>query len=143
SITVSRSTDGLNFAAVAALAGTATSYSDTGLAAGTTYYYEVAASNAVGSSPYAGPVSLATYAYPAPTGLTWNAAPSGNEIDLSWVNNTSAAASITIQRAVGAADSESSSPTNLSFITIGSVAGTATTYADTEISPFTRDYYRV
>ena len=75
----------------------------------------MASSNAVGTSPYAGPVSLATYAYAAPTGLSWNAAPPGNEIDLSWVNNTSTAASITIQRATGAADSESSAPAGLVF----------------------------
>src|SRR5207253_2997209 len=38
-----RSTDGINFTAVATLGASATTYSDTGLTAGTTYYYYVIA----------------------------------------------------------------------------------------------------
>jgi titin len=47
---VERSTDGVTFTQVALLGASATSYSDTGLAASTTYYYEVLATNAAGDS---------------------------------------------------------------------------------------------
>jgi fibronectin type 3 domain-containing protein len=51
-IKVYRSSDGVNFAAIATnLAPSATSYSDTGLSAGTMYYYRVRATNSVGDSP--------------------------------------------------------------------------------------------
>ncbi len=47
---IDRSTDGVTFAPLATNV-TTTSYSDTGLTPGTTYYYEVRATNAVGDSP--------------------------------------------------------------------------------------------
>src|SRR5207237_7885788 len=56
-VKVLRSTDGVHFAQVALLGSTATSYSDTGLSAGTTYYYEVVATNSAGDS---GPSNVAS-----------------------------------------------------------------------------------
>ena len=49
-----------NFAQVAALAGTATTFTDSGLAARTTYRYRVRAHNALGDSPYSSTASART-----------------------------------------------------------------------------------
>ena len=47
---VERSLDGVSFSTAATLAANSTSYSDTGLAAATQYYYQVVASNSAGNS---------------------------------------------------------------------------------------------
>jgi hypothetical protein len=49
---VGRSTDGVTFTTIAQLGSTASSYVDTGLTAGTSYSYEVAAFNSAGQSAY-------------------------------------------------------------------------------------------
>jgi PKD repeat protein len=49
-----------SFVQVAALVGTATSYTDSGLAARTTYTYRVRANNAIGDSPYSNTASART-----------------------------------------------------------------------------------
>ncbi len=49
-IKILRSTDGTNFTQVNTVAATATSYTDTGLTQGTTYYYKVVATNQAGDS---------------------------------------------------------------------------------------------
>jgi chitodextrinase len=49
-----------NFTQVAALAGTATSFTDNGLAKRTTYRYRVRAHNAAGDSPYSNTASART-----------------------------------------------------------------------------------
>lgn len=64
--TVLRSTDGVNFSAVATVGSGITSYPDTGLAANTTYYYEIYNSNATGNSPVTASASAATSAPPPP-----------------------------------------------------------------------------
>lgn len=61
-----------------------TSYSDTGLATNTTYYYVVEASSTAGTSAPTAQVSASTMTVPlAPTSLTATAA-SSSEVDLSW-----------------------------------------------------------
>jgi len=49
-----------NFVQIAAVAGTATTYTDTGLASRTTYTYRVRAHNAAGDSPYSNTASART-----------------------------------------------------------------------------------
>src|SRR5204863_4036667 len=82
---VERSTDGTTYAQVATVGANVTSYSDTGLAAGTKYSYRVRATNAAGDSAYSN-VTNATTAVAqtlpaAPSGLTATAV-AGWEIDL-------------------------------------------------------------
>jgi hypothetical protein len=57
---VQRSSDGATFAQIAQLGSSATSYSDSGLAAGTMYYYRVFAYSSAGSSPYSNVASAQT-----------------------------------------------------------------------------------
>jgi hypothetical protein len=62
--------DGEAVAPIATLGGTATSFTDTGLKNGTTYYYYVQSSNAVGGSPTSNEISVApsaTGASPTPS----------------------------------------------------------------------------
>lgn len=55
---VYRSLDGVTYTLRSNLAANVAALQDTGLTPGTTYYYRVAATNAVGASSYAGPVSI-------------------------------------------------------------------------------------
>jgi hypothetical protein len=55
-----RSGNGVDFAEIARLGSNTTAYSDSGLAANTTYYYRVRAYNSVGNSPYSNTGSAAT-----------------------------------------------------------------------------------
>ena len=60
---VEQSLDGVNFSVIAVLSADSTSYSDTGLSASTTYYYQVNASNAAaGDSGYSNTASATTQA---------------------------------------------------------------------------------
>jgi hypothetical protein len=63
---VQRSTDGSTFSQVATVGGNVTAYSDTGLSAGTLYYYRVLATNQAGASA---PSNVATAATVGVSGL--------------------------------------------------------------------------
>lgn len=79
-------TDGEAVTPVAAVSGTTTAFTDTGLTNGKTYFYNVAANNSVGVSPDSNEVSVSpgstTAAPAAPTGLA--AKPGNGSIDLTW-----------------------------------------------------------
>jgi hypothetical protein len=64
-IKVFRSTDGANFIQVSTVAASATSYADGGLVSGQTYYYEIAATNQGGDSPFSNVVQVSPLS-PAP-----------------------------------------------------------------------------
>jgi Domain of unknown function (DUF1929)/Fibronectin type III domain len=70
-VKIERSNDNVTFAQIALAAGTAVSYSDTGLRGSTTYFYRVRATNVSGDSPYSNTASTTTPA-PPPTGQ-WSA----------------------------------------------------------------------
>src|SRR5205807_430666 len=130
-----RSTDGVTFSQVAVL-GNVTSYKDTGLSAGSKYYYEVAASNASGTSALSNVANATTTAAPvppaAPSNLTATAV-STSEIDLSWMANSSNATSFKVER---------STDGNI-FTQIGTAAGSASSYNNTGLTASTKYYYRV
>src|SRR5207253_253290 len=81
---VARSTtSGGPYTDIATLGTNVTSYSNTGLSGGTTYYYVVRASNVGGSSANSAQASATTFSVPnAPSGLTATTASPG-QIDLS------------------------------------------------------------
>jgi autotransporter-associated beta strand protein len=82
-----RSTDGGNYSSLAIVGAGITNYSDTGLAPGSTYYYQVQAFRSCwGNSAYVGPVSAVTFAPPAPvTPVGLVAVPGNGKINLSWI----------------------------------------------------------
>lgn len=111
----------------------ATSYTDTGLSDGTTYYYEVSASNSLGASPLSNEVPVTPIPPPpaAPSGLT---AIAGNaQATLSW-NTVSAATSYNVYRGT-TPGGESATPV--------ATGVTASTYTDTGLSNGTTYYYVV
>ncbi len=59
---VEQSLDGVNFSVIAMLSADSSSFSDTGLSASTTYFYQVNASNAAGASGYTNTASATTQA---------------------------------------------------------------------------------
>ncbi len=92
-------TDGEATTPVGTVSGTTTTFTDTGLTNGKTYFYNVAANNSVGVSPDSNEVSVSpgstTAAPPAPTGLSAN--PSDGSIDLTW-NPSAGATSYSVYR---------------------------------------------
>jgi fibronectin type 3 domain-containing protein len=80
-VEVDRSIDGTNFTPLINVGATATGYSDSGLAAGTKYYYRVEATGASGNSPGSNVASATTVANSVVTtylsDLTWTSATVG------------------------------------------------------------------
>ncbi|MFY9615690.1 MAG: N,N-dimethylformamidase beta subunit family domain-containing protein [Candidatus Dormiibacterota bacterium] len=111
---------------------TAAAYMDMALAASTTYYYRVLASNGSGDSGPSNTASATTpqAAPPAPTGLTATAASSW-QINLSWTASAGAT-SYKIQRSPNG---------STGWAQVGT--STATSTKDTSLSPSTTYYYRV
>jgi fibronectin type 3 domain-containing protein len=109
---------------------TATSYSDTGLSNGTTYYYVVSAVNAaVGEGADSAQASATPLAPPAaPTGLV--ASGSNGFVSLAW-NTVINAASYTVKRSVTSGSG---------YTAVGSAVAT-TSYTDNSVSNGTTYYY--
>ena len=136
SYTVYRGTisDGEAVVPVGTTNGTTTTFTDTGLKNGTTYFYNVAANNAVGVSPDSNEVSTVpagTATIPAaPTGLA--ATPGNGSIALTWKASTGAT-SYSIYRGT-AAGAEGAT-----------AIGTSTTasFTDTGLTNGTKYYYTV
>ena len=128
-------------AAPGSKSGTGTvTYTDTGVVAGNTYLYRVKAVNAVGSSNYAGPVSvtLTAGAPNSPTNLT-AAIQTGPQVRLSWTDNATNETGFVVERCTGVGC------TGFAQIAApGSKSGTGTvTYTDTGVTAGNTYLYRV
>jgi fibronectin type 3 domain-containing protein len=112
---------------------TTTSYTDTGVAAGTAYYYKVAAVNSVGTSAESSEVSATPTSGvtipPTPTGVTATAGVV--KVTLGWTAS-SGATSYNVYRGTSAGG-ESSYATGI----------TTTSYTDTSVTAGTAYYYKV
>ncbi len=110
------------YAQIAMVAANATSYSNTGLAASTEYFYRVRAFSAINISPYSNEDGATTQEVPAaPDSLTATAV-SNTQIDLSWLDQSSNEDSFKIERKTGVAGT---------FAQIAAVGPNVTSYANT------------
>jgi fibronectin type 3 domain-containing protein len=126
--------DGEVVTPVGTVNGTTTTFTDTGLTNGKTYFYNVAANNSVGVSPDSNEVSVtpaaSATAPPAPTGLT---ATAGNgSVGLTW-NASATATSYSIYRGTA--------PGAEGATAIGTA--TSNSFTDTGLTNGTAYYYKV
>ncbi len=135
---IERSEDGTNFTEIDRVGPDVTSYSDTGLACATTYWYRVRAYNAGGHSLYSNIDDEPTGTCPgelpvAPSDL--EAKPRGKDkIALTWTDNSNNEDVFKIERSLN----------NVIFTQIGTVGPNTTSYLDnTGLSRKTTYYYRV
>ena len=126
------------FEVLATTGVTTTTYINTGLVNGTTYYYVVSATGASGEGPDSLVVSatpVAPLVLTAPSNLTAKA-PSSTQISLTWAETSSNEAGFKIERSL--------SSTNSTFSEIGTTGPNALTYQDTAgLKANTTYYYRV
>ncbi|WP_037328819.1 fibronectin type III domain-containing protein, partial [Runella zeae] len=113
--------------------GTGT-FNDTKLNNGTTYCYRVRAVNSDGVSTYSNEACGTTpEATPnAPSNLVAST-PNARQVNLSWNNNSANQTKIEIHR----------SENNDSFVEVGSIDGSSTTYTDQNLTPNKKYYYKV
>ncbi len=126
---------GGTYAEIATVGAGITAYNDTGLAATTTYFYRVRASNTVGDSAYSNEASATTpdISLAAPSDLTATAA-SSSQINLAWTDNATNETGFKIERKTGAGGTYSQ---------IATVAAGVVAYSDTALLVSTQYYYRV
>jgi hypothetical protein len=89
---IQRSTDGVNYTQLATVTKGVTAYSDTSLAAGTTYYYRVSATAVSGNSAFSSPASASTIA---------SSTISTPISSLNWVSATAGWGSVQTNQSVG------------------------------------------
>jgi titin len=120
---------------IATVGADVTSFSNTGLAANTEYFYRVRANNTGGHSAYTNEANATTLPNTpgAPSGLA-AITMSNTQIDLAWTDNSDNEVSFKIERKTGAAGT---------YAEIATVGASVTNYSDTGLDPITEYYYRV
>jgi large repetitive protein len=121
------------FAVIATLAANSTTYSDTPIAAATSFTYRVVAFNQ-GSSGYSNPATATTILPAAPTGAA-AVAVSGDRVDLSWVDNADNETGFQIERCGGVACSD--------FAPVATTAADAQAFSDLGLTPGLTYRYRI
>jgi titin len=131
---IERSSPGVPFRVVASVGSGVTTFTDTGLAANTTYSYRVKAANAGGESAPTD-VKSATTLPELPAGVTGLEVTtvSQTELRLTWSDVSSDETGFKIER----------SPDGTAFTQIATVGANVTAYASTGLAANTKYYYRV
>ena len=133
-VCVQRSTDGGAWANAASLGSSATSWADTGTAAGHSYMYRVLAGNAAGTAA-SGATTKTLNTPTAPSSVKASRA-SDNRNDVSWARNCPDAALYASQVVQRSTDGGA-------WADLAAVAGSATSYADASTSAGHSYMYRV
>lgn len=125
---------GGTYAEIATVGAGVVTYNNTGLAAATTYFYRVRASNTAGDSGYSNETSATTLSLgpPAPTGLTATAV-SSSQINLSWPDVTNETG-YKIERKTGSGGT---------YAQIATTGANVTTYNNSGLTSSTTYFYRV
>ncbi|MGK7393484.1 MAG: FG-GAP-like repeat-containing protein [Candidatus Cyclobacteriaceae bacterium M3_2C_046] len=124
-----------NFIEIATLPANATSYNDTGLNPGTTYYYQVRAGNGSGYSIYsieANATTDATAAINAPIDFTANA--STTNIDLTWTDQADNEDGFILERSLTSGSG---------FAQIASLGSNISSYSDISLNEGTTYFYQI
>jgi hypothetical protein len=135
-VRVYRSSDGINFTQIGAVARNKTAFNDPTAAVGATYFYAVAAYNSTAQSPLSN-IALVTVPYPisaplAPDALS--ATPVASDaIALAWADNATNEAGYHLYRSADGAN----------YTLVGNLPANATTYTDTGLNPGSQYYYSV
>ncbi|HKV00925.1 MAG TPA: fibronectin type III domain-containing protein, partial [Ktedonobacteraceae bacterium] len=132
-ITVERSTDGVTFSQIASLPAGSTSYQNTGITSGGTYYYRVRAQNSFGASPYSNIASATVVGPPAAPSNMQAVAISASQVNLTWTDNSTNEDGFTVQRSTDAS----------TYATIVTTGPNVTSFSDTGLTRSTKYYYRV
>ena len=126
---------GGTYTLIVTTAANATTYSDTGLADETTYFYRVQAVNSAGNSTYSNEASATTPVSPPAAPATLSAtAVSSSQINLTWTDQSTNETGFQIERKTGAGGT---------YAQIGTAAANATTYNSTGLADVTTYFYRV
>lgn len=124
-----------DFVEIARPAANVKTYQNTGLTAGTKYYYRVAATNSVGTSEFSVIADATTYPPPPqpPSNLTGNAA-SAYAINLAWSDNSAAELGFKIERKTGAAGT---------YAVVANVNANVVSLLTQTVSPATTYFFRI
>ena len=126
---------GGTYALIVTTAANATTYSDTGVVEGTTYFYRVRTVNGAGNSAYSNEANATLPVSPpaAPANLSATAI-SSSQINLTWTDQSANETGFQIERKTGAGGT---------YALIVTTAANATAYSDTGRAEGTTYFYRV
>jgi hypothetical protein len=121
-----------SFTRVGVVPPNTTSFTDAGLTPGTTYTYEVRATNNIGASGWSNQATVALVPPAAPTRLTVSGV-SASAVNLTWTDNSYNETAFAIWRQSGGS----------AFVRVGVVAPNTTRFTDTGLTPNTTYTYEV